>query len=66
VGGWGGGGGSGNPNFFLHISFSWVEMSLYVEFHPPGLPRSGRSMVGDKSNDKNSIELMASLASSSS
>ncbi len=33
---------SGDPNFFLQISFSWVEISLHVEFHPPGLPRSGR------------------------
>ena len=44
--GWGGGGGGGgggwfgDPNFFLHISFSWVEISFNVEFHPPGLPRT--------------------------
>ena len=53
---------------FLHISFSWVQISLHVEFHPPGLPRSGRFMVGDKTrqqNKKNSMKLMASLASSS-
>ena len=40
-------GGSGEPIFFLQISFSWVEIRLQVEFHPPGLPRSGRFMVGD-------------------
>ena len=44
---WGSGGG-GNPIFFLHISFSWAEISFHVEFHLPGLPRSGRFMVGDK------------------
>ena len=60
-----GGGGLGNPNFFLHISFSWAEISFHVEFHPPGLPRSGRFMVGDKQKTKNSTVLMASLASSS-
>ena len=43
-----GGGGQVTPIFFLQISFSWVEMSLHVEFHPPGLPISGRFMVGDK------------------
>ena len=41
-----------DPNFFLHISFSWVEISLHVEFHLLGLPRSGRSMVGDKKKQK--------------
>ena len=30
------------PNFLLQITFSWVEISLHVKFHPPGLPRSGR------------------------
>ena len=35
---------------FLHISFSWVEISLRVKFHPPGLTKSGRFMVGDKKN----------------
>ena len=44
--------GLGNPNFFLHISFSWAEISFHVEFHPPGLPRSGRFMVGDKKQNK--------------
>ena len=38
----GGGGGAGDPNFFLQIYFSWVQISLQVEFHTPGLPRSGR------------------------
>ena len=53
------------------ISFGWVEISLQVEVHPPGLPRSGRFVVGDKQEKKdnktkkNSIKLMASLASSS-
>lgn len=37
---------------FLQISFSWVEKSLQVEFHPTGLPRSGRFMVWDKKQDK--------------
>jgi hypothetical protein len=36
------------PFFLLHVSFSWVEISLHVEFHPLGLPRGGRFMVGDK------------------
>ena len=37
------GGGSGD-----HISFSWVNISLHVEFHPAGLLRSYRFMVRDK------------------
>ena len=36
-----GGRGSGDPNFFLQISFSWVKMSFHVEFHPPGWPGTG-------------------------
>ena len=40
--------GWGDPNYVLHISLSWVEISLHFEFHPPGLPRSGRFMIGDK------------------
>ena len=35
-------GGGGDPNFFLQIYFSWVEIILHIEFHLPGLPRSGR------------------------
>ena len=35
-------------NFLLHISSSWVEIRLYAEFQLPRLPRSGSSMVGDK------------------
>jgi hypothetical protein len=41
-----------DPNFCLHISFSWVEISVHVEFHLLELPRSGRSMVGDKKKQK--------------
>ena len=41
-----------DPIFFLQISFSWVEIRLQVEFHPPGLPRSGSSMVGDNKKQK--------------
>ena len=39
-------GGGGYPNFFLQISFSWVEMSFHVEFHPPVLPRTGQKVCG--------------------
>ena len=35
-----GGGGSGDPNFFLDISSSWVEISLHTEFQLPRLPGS--------------------------
>ena len=62
------GGGLVTSIFLLHISFSKVEISLYVEFHPPGLPKSCSFMVGDKQTKnkrQDSIELMASLASSS-
>ena len=38
--------GSGDPNFFLQISFSWVKMSFHVEFHPPGLPGTGQKVCG--------------------
>ena len=31
------GGGSGDPNFFLHISSSWVKLRLPSEDHLPGL-----------------------------
>ena len=34
----GGGGGAGDPNFFLRISFSLVKMSFHVKFHLPRLP----------------------------
>ena len=30
----------------------FLEIRLQVEFHPPGLPRSGRFMVGDKTKIK--------------
>ena len=39
-----GGGGSGDPNFFLRISFSWVKLSFHVEFHPPGMPGTGQKV----------------------
>jgi hypothetical protein len=56
-----GGGGSGDPNFFLHISFNWVEISLHAEFEPLGLPRSGRFMVGEtKKQQQVSMKLIAS------
>ena len=54
--------GSGDPNFFLHISFSWVEISLHAEFEPLGLPRSGRFMVGETKTRQVSMKLIASLA----
>ena len=41
-----------NLDFFLPITFSLVKISLHVEFHPPGLPRSGRFMVGDNKKQK--------------
>ena len=41
-----------DPNFFLQIYSSWVEISVLAKFQPPRLPRSGRFMVGDKSNNK--------------
>ena len=56
---------SGEPNFFLHISFSWVEIILLAEFEPLGLPRSGRFMVGEtkkKTRQQVSTKLIASLA----
>jgi hypothetical protein len=62
---WGGGGGEGDPNFFLDISSSWVEISLHTEFQLPSMPGSGSSMVGDKKNKKQqqlSRKLEASLA----
>ena len=34
------GGGSDDPNFFLHISSSWVKIRLYTENQPPGLSGS--------------------------
>ena len=61
----GGEGGLGDPNFFLDISSSWVEISLHTEFQLPSMPGSGSSMVGDKNKNKrtkNSVELEASLA----
>ena len=43
-----GGGGSGDPNFFLHISSSWVKIRLHAENHLPRLPGSALkvSVVG--------------------
>ena len=38
--------GSGDHNFFLQISFSWVRISFHDEFHPPGLPGSGQKVCG--------------------
>ena len=40
------GGGSGDLNFFLQISFSGVKMIFYVEFHPPWLPGTGQKVCG--------------------
>ena len=54
------GGVSGDPNFFLDISSSWVERSLHAKFQLPRLPGSGSIMVVDKKNQ--SVELLASLA----
>ena len=39
---WGWGGGLGDPNFFLHISSSWVKIMLYNENQLPRLP--GRAL----------------------
>jgi hypothetical protein len=52
VGG-GGEGGSGDPDFFLDISSSWVEINLHTEFQLPSMPEIGSSMVGDKKKKKN-------------
>ena len=41
-------GGSGDPNFFLDISSSWVEISLHAKFQLPSMSGSGSFMVGDK------------------
>jgi hypothetical protein len=51
VGG-GGEGGSGDPDFFLDISSSWVEINLHTEFQLPSMPEIGSSMVGDKKKKK--------------
>ena len=42
--GWGVGG-SGDPNFFLNISSSWVKRSFHAEFELSRLFRSGSFMV---------------------
>ena len=60
-GGGGGEGGSGDPDFFLDISSSWVEINLHTEFQLPSMPEIGSSMVGDKKNQI-SRNLEASLA----
>jgi hypothetical protein len=39
-------------NFFLHISFSLVELWLHTDFQLPRWPKSGRFMVWDKSCNK--------------
>ena len=31
---------SGDPKFVVHISSSWVEISLHIEFQLPRLPES--------------------------
>ena len=41
-----GGGVSGDPNFFLQISFSLVKMSFLVKFHLPGMPGSALKVFG--------------------
>jgi hypothetical protein len=53
--------GVSNPNFFLHISSSWVERNLHTEFQLHWMSISGRFMVGGatKNNNNISIELMA-------
>ena len=38
--------GGGTPFSFLQISFSWVEMSIHIELHPPGLPGTGQKVCG--------------------
>jgi hypothetical protein len=64
----GGGRGQGDPNYFVHICFtwfemrlplffliffsSWVEKSLNGKFQLPTLPRIGTSMVGDEQQHK--------------
>ena len=50
------------PVFFLHISFSWVEISLQAKFHPPGLPRIGRFMVGDNKKNQQIHEINGFLS----
>ena len=52
----------GDPNLFLHISSSWVEIRLHAEFQLPMLLRSGRFMVGEATKKQVSMKLMASLA----
>jgi hypothetical protein len=39
--------------YFIDISSSWVERSLYAEFQLPRLPGSGSFMDGDKTKNKN-------------
>ena len=39
------GGGAGDPNFFLHISFSWVKIKLHTEFQLPRLPGSALKVL---------------------
>ena len=53
--------GVGDPNFFLDISSSWVEISLHTEFQLPSMPGSGISMVVE-TKQQNSVKLEAFLA----
>ena len=46
-------GGGGNPNFFLHISSSWVERNLHTEFQLHWMSISGRFMVGGATKSSN-------------
>ena len=40
-----GGWGSGDPNFFLHISFSWVKIKLHTEIQLLRLPGSALKVL---------------------
>ena len=51
----GGGGGSGDHNFFLDISSSWVEISLHPKFQLPIMPGTGSSMVEEDNKNKKQL-----------
>ena len=36
----------GDPNFFLHISSSWVKLRIPSKNHLPGLPGSALKVCG--------------------